>query len=372
MKELPKRITVIFEPTAACNLRCLHCYHADTDYLPDIMPIEVLDKFLSVLKPHYNSVNIIWHGGEPLLAGYDYFVKAYDRFADFARETGVKFDFYIQTNGTLLDETYANLFETTDTNISISYDGPYNDVLRQETDKVEETIDMLQHRGIDLRCLSTVSASTVHHLVKIYEFFKSKQLPVKFNPIFPDGAALSHKELAISKEDWTDNFIDFFDYWLDDKACNIRVASCMDIIHRFFGVRNGCLNNRCLFRYLAFDARGNFYPCGRLIKEDYRLANVNEIDDLREVFLSPTYLSILDANKARVAKCHACKWYDKCHSGCNATASLFGNMANRNDFECYFNKRFFDHLADICAQGKPISNPYAKQLFCKILNRDKI
>lgn len=363
MCKFPKYILVLLEPTAACNMRCLHCYHADTGYDTQIMSIKTLDGFLRTLMPNYKNVKIIWHGGEPLIAGYEFYKKAYELFEKYSSEFGCKFSFNIQTNGTLLTEDLINLFRASNTTISISYDGQFNSILRQQTERVEETINKLQKQGIHFSCLSTISSKSVAHLLDLYEYFKQKNIPVKFNHIFTDGAARKHDDFSVSQETWTSNFIQLFNFWLYDTNCNIRLSSCLDLLHQYFGVRAGCLNHSCLFRYIAVDARGDIYPCGRLIKDEFKLANVHDIDDVRETFLSDTYLRILKDNKARIEGCQHCKWFDKCHGGCSASCLLAGSLQKKNEFECYFTKKIFDNIEkQLCNIKIKHLNSYAQKI----------
>ena len=168
----PDQIVVLLEPTAACNIRCRHCYHADTKYDSQKMTEEILSSFLDALSPHYKRVRIIWHGGEPLLMGLEFYEKAYTLFEENSKKYGTKFDFSIQTNGTLINKEYAELFKKTATTVSISYDGAYNKVLRQETEKTEKAIELLQFYGTKVVCLSTISTQSVARLTELYDFFK--------------------------------------------------------------------------------------------------------------------------------------------------------------------------------------------------------
>lgn len=356
-------IYIILEPTAACNLRCKHCYHAKTGYANHKMSMQTLDRFLAVCAPHYKNVKIIWHGGEPLLMGCDFFREAYEHFARYSQNCGVRFDFSVQTNGTLLDEKLIDVFAKNDTYIALSYDGTFNDVLRRETGKVEDVICLLQSKKVPFSCLSTVSSLSVDHLVELYTYFKGRKIPIKFNPILPDGAAKRHNEYMLTKEQWADNEIRLLDVWLYDKDCNIHVATCCDALQRFLGGGYGCLNGTCMFRYLAIDSYGNIYPCGRLMENKYKLADIHGVEDLHQVFLRERYIALLEQNRQRIESCKACRYFSRCHGGCNASSSLGGDIAKRFEFECYATKHIFSYLEKaLCACDKDKLNPYAKEI----------
>lgn len=339
------RFTVLLEPTAACNLRCRHCYHSKTEYDAHKMSLNTLERFLSICAPYYDCIKLIWHGGEPLLMGYDFFAEAYSLFDYYMRKHNVKFNFGIQTNGTLLDENIIDLFVQHNTHISLSYDGPYNHILRQETGKVERVIKMLKSKKIDFSCLSTISAKSVEYIIHLYKYFKNLKVSAKFNPIFPDGAARSNTAFIMTASQWANNFIKLFETWFFDLDCNIQLSSCSEILAKYLGGYNsGCINGTCMFRFLAIDSYGNLYPCGRLVGNEFKLTTINEISDIRQTFLSDKYIEILDQNKRRIEHCKCCKWFNRCHAGCNASASLNGDMTQPFEFECSFTRIVFGYL----------------------------
>lgn len=363
MNSFPKNLTVLLEPTAECNLRCRHCYHAKTNYVKNRMSISTLNKFLKCVAGYYKDVKIIWHGGEPLLMDYDFFKEAYAVLGKFSSEHGIRFRFGVQTNGTLLNDDLIELFAKANTHISISFDGRYNNVLRQDTSEVEYVIEKLKNRGINFSCISTISSANVHHMKEMYEYFKGLAISVKFNPIYPDGAATENNDYLITKEDWAHNFMELFEYWYNDIDCNIQLISCMEVLKKYLISYYGCLGGVCLYRYLAINSYGDLYPCGRLISDDFKLANIDALNDIREAFISSKYSELSRVASIRADKCKACKWFSRCHSGCNASAGLGGDLKIPYSFDCYFIKYVFSMIKKLLScHGDKLINPYAKEL----------
>ena len=71
-----------------------------------------------------DTVNFIWHGGEPLLAGIDFFAEAVLLQKAVADGTGKHFQNCLQTNGTLVNPDFAEFFRKNDFSIGVSLDGP--------------------------------------------------------------------------------------------------------------------------------------------------------------------------------------------------------------------------------------------------------
>lgn len=80
--------TFFLRVAASCNLDCDYCYvfkHRDMSWknMPSIMHREIVVKFAERLKEYTDkfalkSVNIIFHGGEPLMCGEQRIIEFVD------------------------------------------------------------------------------------------------------------------------------------------------------------------------------------------------------------------------------------------------------------------------------------------------------
>ncbi|SCG57570.1 uncharacterized protein GA0070609_3330 [Micromonospora echinaurantiaca] len=115
-----------------CNLSCDYCYvyeMADRSWRdrPRAMPTATLGRAASRIGEHVaehdlRTVNVVLHGGEPLLAGLDSIAHAV-RAVRRAVPTGVDLTFRLQTNGTLLTGKVLDLLLDLDVKVGISLDG---------------------------------------------------------------------------------------------------------------------------------------------------------------------------------------------------------------------------------------------------------
>jgi len=68
------------------------------------MTNETLKSFINVVcSGQPNKVEFIWHGGEPMLAGIDFYRQVVELEAEWS-DKGKKIFNSIQTNGTLIDQ----------------------------------------------------------------------------------------------------------------------------------------------------------------------------------------------------------------------------------------------------------------------------
>jgi MoaA/NifB/PqqE/SkfB family radical SAM enzyme len=133
---------LLIDPTSACNLQCIGCWAAD--YKKDShLSFETLDRVLTEAQS-LGVIDILMTGGEPLLRKHDLIKLA---------EKHRKLTFGVFTNGTLIDEAFADeMVRLENINMFISIEG-----FREQTDfrrgagtydKVMKAMDILQERDI--------------------------------------------------------------------------------------------------------------------------------------------------------------------------------------------------------------------------------
>ncbi|MEM6903272.1 MAG: radical SAM protein, partial [Pseudomonadota bacterium] len=85
--------TVIAKPTKVCNAACTYC-SAPPDGVPK-WSIDDFKRYFDRLAPHLtDQAYIIWHGGEPMLLGAEFYEQA----GEYARHQHPNVNFSIQTN----------------------------------------------------------------------------------------------------------------------------------------------------------------------------------------------------------------------------------------------------------------------------------
>jgi uncharacterized protein len=114
-----------------CDLACDYCYvyeMADQSWRdrPRVMSVRTLAATAERIAEHVaahglESVEVILHGGEPLLAGPDLLEQA----VTMVRQAvpGVRVDATVQTNGLRLNAAFLELFDRLDVHVGLSLDG---------------------------------------------------------------------------------------------------------------------------------------------------------------------------------------------------------------------------------------------------------
>jgi uncharacterized protein len=173
----------ILKVASRCNLNCSYCYvynMADQTWKgrPAVMSDEVFDTTLERIRRHCRATgqrqfHVAFHGGEPCLIGPDRFDAWCGRLRAALAELDLRL--VIQTNGTLLDRRWAELFLKHKVSVGLSMDGPkhIHDAVRLDRHgqgsyaQVERGLKVLQEAGVPygVGCVIPLGADplTVHH-----------------------------------------------------------------------------------------------------------------------------------------------------------------------------------------------------------------
>jgi uncharacterized protein len=230
--EAPKISSFLLKVASRCNLDCDYCYvyhHADQSWrsLPKFLSVEHVEAFAERLAEYVKESDlqhcaIIFHGGEPLLAGAQ-------TLADFAstirRACDITIDVSMQTNGLLLDDRALSILARADVGISLSLDGPKvaNDKHRltpkgqSSFQKVERALILLQDRpGVFAGVIAVIDASTSPG--ELFEYFDKFRVP-RLDFLLPDAHWLrkppGRNQDPGLYEEW---LIKAFDLWFDHYA----------------------------------------------------------------------------------------------------------------------------------------------------------
>ncbi|WP_442789820.1 FxsB family cyclophane-forming radical SAM/SPASM peptide maturase [Nocardiopsis sp. EMB25] len=119
-----------------CNLACDYCYMyemADQGWRdqPRRMARPVVERVAERIAEHARAhgrgrVDVILHGGEPLLVGLDHLRHTVQALRK-ANEPDVHVDLRLQTNGVLLDTHFLDLFDELGVRVGVSVDGTEED-----------------------------------------------------------------------------------------------------------------------------------------------------------------------------------------------------------------------------------------------------
>jgi uncharacterized protein len=170
---------IILQPTPYCNINCTYCYLGHRDdrrTMSDDVVAAVGDKVLRRLAPD-SAPAVVWHAGEPTAVPIAWYERAY---ASLEPACPPRTSFAMQSNGIAIDARWIDLFRRTNTNVSLSIDGParFHDA-RRRTRNGKPTwslamrgLERLQEAGFDPRVISVLHPDGLDCVEDYYRFYR--------------------------------------------------------------------------------------------------------------------------------------------------------------------------------------------------------
>lgn len=337
------RKTVIVSPTNACNLRCKYCF---TDSgKGKIMNDLTLENTINKFQEEYDEINYLWHGGEPLMAGQEFYEKVVDLQKEHKKSKS-NITNSIQTNGILLNEDIIDLFNENEFSVSTSLDGPkeINDLTRVypngsgSFDDVMNNIELLKEKGRDVGAICVLNRKNIPYINEIYDFFVENDIGFKINPLQMSGRA-EHTDLGITPIEYGESIIKLLDRWFCEEK-PYKFTNGIDYIEMvFFKKPTTCIFKKsCQDGFIHVDDKGDVSPCMRFNKNEFIYGNINE-SDVKTIENNPLRLSLLE----RKSCSNDCKHNAYCNGGCMHNAYIDGDIMGKDPFGVAYNM-IFDNL----------------------------
>lgn len=334
-------ISMTIKPIMLCNMRCKHCFNGDDLNIINVLPVETACRFLEVASRDYKRIKITFHGGEPTLAGVDFYRKFYTLEQKFAQEKGITFFNFFTTNGYALNEELAGILIENNAMINVSFDGPYNHILRQNSEVVYRNIMMLQKKGARMRIFCTICEKSFRHLQEIYEWFRDRELNFKILPIEPRGYAAINSGLIMKPEKFVKELVKVYKYWAKDKSSNITVY----MFNYLADLKPGIHFKPLWFKYdIALNPDGKLYPFGRPNDVHFCLGTPEEIQHISDCFSNSEYariVSIIEALCSRDEFCKTCPSFHICGSTSLCTAYVYSSSIDSLKYSCSLSDNIF-------------------------------
>lgn len=308
-----RTIQAILKVSDACNLSCVYCFDASSRHKGVQMASTTahhLPRLMDVLLTEYDAVDIVFHGGEPLLATPESLLEIMDLLRPFPVE------FHTQTNLCAPSiEKHDRVFDEL-TGLSFTVDGPMelHDAQRVRRDgsgthaAVLANLDWIRsrHPSLDLGVLCTLSERTVRSRFELYEFFKGLGVAkLAFNPVF-DG------ERSLSTAGYFQILETLFAAWLADPQ-PLRIRLFIEALKWLTGIQEEpttCARGDCVGAIMSVSPAGFLAPC--LHWHDDHAFHVSQIADLepyREHFERKFSCLVQE-------ECRGCELQTFCRGGC--------------------------------------------------------
>lgn len=306
----------------------------------------------------------IWHGGEPLVWGYENFKSVFEFIENEFR--GCNYRHSIQTNLSLIDERYIELFKQYRVSVSFSLDGTKDIHDSQRVDKAgQPTFDRIlsqyslcKEHGINPSCIVVATKKHIGRIAELYEFMANKGINFKLNPIFCAGEAENvDDEYGLTALEYAKMSIELFDLWYNDKSRRIDNQKFVDIASAIItGQTSLCVfSPNCQNDVFALSPYGEVFPCGRFCDislKDYSYGNIKD-STLKEILAKRSSTEIYKREQyIKNSECALCRYYSICHGGCLHDGFLVNRDFRTKSFLCEAYKLVFAHIEEVLLKDK--------------------
>lgn len=398
-KKLHRSFSVMVKTAGpVCNLDCDYCYYLEKDALYPgkkfnlssfRMNEEVLEKLIRdfITSQPQQTIEFVWHGGEPTLLGIEYFRKAITLQKKYAGEKEILNSF--QTNGTLITDEWAEFLAENHFLCGLSIDGlkKFHDNHRRfpngqgSWEKVVECARLFRKHGVEFNTMSVVNASNSKEPATVYEFLKSiGSRFMQFTPIAERIAldpanplsivdnrynkATAVMEENVSATDWGNFLCRIFDIWVKNDVGTYFVNYFDNTLAAYAGQHPSlCSMAPYCGCSLAVEHNGDVYTCDHFVFEDYKLGNIFE-KNIAEMAKSDQQLFFEQRKQDTLSRqCRNCPFIKACGGDC--PKNRFVKNEDRESVSClcegfrmFFNhtRKHFEFMANELRHQRPPAN----------------
>jgi uncharacterized protein len=323
---------LIFQGTPFCNIDCTYCYLPDRTDRSRIS-LETIAKACRHLAQDRlvaDNPEVLWHAGEPLVLPAEFYERAFATIEAEIGGTAVRHK--VQTNATLVNARWIDLFKRWGVSVGVSLDGPphFHDRYRltrsraPTSQRVLAGIASLKDAGLGVNVICVLTRDSIEVPEELFEFFEKIGVDaIGFNIDEAEGAYLhtSHDEA-----DPLPMFRRFLRRYFELVVSNNSKQNVRELTRGLGSVFRkdiACSDETVPICVLTVGHNGDFgtfspelfglhHPeFGRLV-----FGNVEDPGAFRNLTRDPRFLSILGSVNRGVAACAgSCRYYEVCKGG---------------------------------------------------------
>jgi uncharacterized protein len=359
--EMPRIDSLLIKPVSAlCNLDCAYCFYLEREADPykDLparrMPWETLERLVDTyLFYSYPASTFAFQGGEPTLAGLEFFERLVEFQQRFGRN-GQGVSNSLQTNGLLIDDRWCALFVAYHWLVGVSIDGPepVHDLYRRNKaghgswKRVMAGLETLLKHKVDVNALCVLNQANVRQPRELYRFFRGLGIEhIQYIPLAEFDTAGNPLPFTVTAAEYGKFLCETFDAWWPDRR-KVRIRLFDNLAEALAGRKPGnCTLHTTCDSYVVVEHNGDVFPCDFFVEKDWKLGNVM-VDSWPEIARSRLRLSFAVNKTLPHPECEACPYQPICHGGCpklrHAPAGRFGDL----DYFCEAYKMLYGRCLD--------------------------
>lgn len=321
-------LTLMLKPASGrCNMRCRYCFYADELAHRSAPTVSCMsDATLETLLRRAflaaeGQLTLIFQGGEPTLAGKDFFRKLLTLEKRYQRQN-LRVVHSIQTNGLLLDAQWCALLREGNFLVGVSLDGTQmlHDANRPDAAgngtwaRVTENLKRLRRENVAYNILCVVTDEMTPHTRAVFAALREHAF-LQFIPCLEplDGSG----EARLHAENYGHFLVELFDAYAQaqyaGKPVSIRLLDSYLAMLAGYPPDSCALSGHC-GQYCVVEADGSVYPCDFYALDEWRLGNIRDsaFPRLQAGETAKRFRRPLETAQ----ECKTCAYWGLCRGGC--------------------------------------------------------
>ncbi len=358
-----RTFSVIFLPTAECNVACEYCFEVKE---PHRLSLDTLPAMTKSILDHmdqedFEECEIYWQGGEAMIMGPAWYVKAKELMEQAAEDRGRKFIHYLQTNLISYSSEWNDvIFDMFNGSLGTSMDFPnlHRKTFSGSAEKYTETwrarLDEARSANIQVGVIAVLHQGSLDVGAEAFYRYYVDELGIddfQVNTPFPGGPANEAEiEFQLETAELSHFLGELFDVWMKEGFDDGVALGPFDaLINHFSGkpARLPCIwKENCSNQFISVDSKGTVAQCDCWVTSypDHYFGNMFSEPDLsRMLSESPARKEFVERPGKLVEEedCLSCRFLSICHGGCPVrTFTALGTM-NAKDPYCEVYKTVF-------------------------------
>ena len=365
-------------PSLACQASCRYCFGPHKGAIMDERTARETVQFIHdiAMQTATKEINIIFHGGEPLLAPLAVWVAFFDEIKTVLSDYQLRLN--MQSNLWKLDDDYLKLLVENNVSIGTSIDGPKHicDLNRGEGyyDKTISSIKKANAAGCSVSGIATVTRQTLPYMEEIVKYFRNNGMPMVLHGAV-SGIDNAQFDFSLTPKEYAGMVKGLFPWYIKNRK-HIKIDTLDHYVKGIvWGQPEVCTLRDCLGMFLAISPIGDIFSCQRLTgRKEYCMGSVFDHPSLEQLYESPAAKAQRQREKEAKEKCSDCNKYPICKGGCyyNAISSSNGVIdplceAYKEIYD-FVNNRIMEEMQseeNIAALKSPVSSPADHPFFRK-------
>ncbi len=384
-------LQIVLKIMERCNINCSYCYYFNmgdrtANARPARMSVEVAEQYARWLADGCHElgigqVSISFHGGEPMMIR----ARTFDRFCEIFRraiEPVAKLRLTIQTNGTILDDAWIEVFARHGVHVGVSIDGmrDANDRFRLDH-RGKSTFDIIDAnlaRLVDSERRGAITLSTIsvmdwrNSYAAVYAYLRVRGISA-MSFLLPDRSRDQPFDSGETAEAYGVAMSDLFLAWLREDNQGVRIRQVENTLRHFqVYIAAAAAQSRVDVNYREFQILVLQSDGSVAVNDSYipALSWYGELPrfmssqmSLPKVLQEPVFRKIDRLNRTLPDDCRACEWRGLCKGGDIENRFSQHTGFNNCSIYCASYKRWYSEMVDaLAANGYP-AEMLAAQLF---------